>query len=285
MNDIETLNKMISEAKLENDEVLVEYLTKALNHILEKQKQQDDIKLKSQENINQEENSILEENKETVIENKQEEKKEEKRVKSQMQGEVSTITKYTDGYINVESKYLDVPMNAKKEELITAMKKIAINLALDDATNDKSAEDQLLKALDKFNEEDDIERLESFLEDTAKVGQKGKLLEEKYYAETLERKELPYEEEYQKILEEINFVEIEDKENNTNKYNDGAYEDTIMAYQRVIAKIEALLDEAHNKMSQEKISILETKLMFLKERLKVIQQNMETIKEANHLLD
>ena len=80
-------------------------------------------------------------------------------------------------------------------------------------------------------------------------------------------------------------VETEDKESNTRKYSDGSYEDIIMAYQRVIAKIEALIDEAHNKLSAEKISTLETKLMFLKERVKTIQQNMEVLKETNYMFE
>lgn len=294
MNNIETLNKMINDAKQINDEVLVEYLTKALNHLLEKQKQQEDIKLKSQENINQEENETITEKKEIAIEQKQDEekkeeetKKEEKPIKKQIEGEVSTLTIYQDGKVNIETKYLDIPINSENTTLITEMRKIAIDLGFDDTINDKLAEDQLLSALDKLGDDDEaVEQIKEFIEEAAKIGKKGKELEEKYYANTLERRELPYDKDYQDLLKEINMVETEDKESNTRKYSDdGSCEDLIIAYQRVIAKIEALIDEAHNKLSIEKISTLETKLMFLKERVQALQKNMETLKETNYIFD
>ena len=289
----EQLRQLIEQAKATNNAVLVRQLNQALNTLLEQQRQQEDIKLKSQENINQEKNETTIEKKEVVMEQKQDEEKEkeetkneEKPIKKQIEGEVSTLTIYQDGKVNIETKYLDIPINSENTTLITEMRKIAIDLGFDDTINDKLAEDQLLSALDKLGDDDEaVEQIEEFIGEAAKIGKKGKELEEKYYANTLERRELPYDKDYQDLLKEINMVETEDKESNTRKYSDGSYEDIIMAYQRVIAKIEALIDEAHNKLSAEKISTLETKLMFLKERVKTIQQNMEVLKETNYMFE
>lgn len=289
----EQLRQLIEQAKATNNAVLVRQLNQALNTLLEQQRQQEDIKLKSQENINQEKNETTIEKKEVVMEQKQDEEKEkeetkneEKPIKKQIEGEVSTLTIYQDGKVNIETKYLDIPINSENTTLITEMRKIAIDLGFDDTINDKLAEDQLLSALDKLGDDDEaVEQIEEFIGEAAKIGKKGKELEEKYYANTLERRELPYDKDYQDLLKEINMVETEDKESNTRKYSDGSYEDIIMSYQRVIAKIEALIDEAHNKLSAEKISTLETKLMFLKERVKTIQQNMEVLKETNYMFE
>ena len=289
----EQLRQLIEQAKATNNAVLVRQLNQALNTLLEQQRQQEDIKLKSQENINQEENETTIEKKEVVMKQKQDEEKEkeetkneEKPIKKQIEGEVSTLTIYQDGKVNIETKYLDIPINSENTTLITEMRKIAIDLGFDDTINDKLAEDQLLSALEKLGDDDEaVEQIEEFIGEAAKIGKKGKELEEKYYANTLERRELPYDKDYQDLLKEINMVETEDKESNTRKYSDGSYEDIIMSYQRVIAKIEALIDEAHNKLSAEKISTLETKLMFLKERVKTIQQNMEVLKETNYMFE
>lgn len=288
----ENLIKLIELAKQSNNPELVQKLTEALELAKQSQNTQEDIKLKSQESINQDENKTIEEKQEVVIENKKEEEdkkveeeKVENPIKKQGHGEVSTITVYQNGKVSLETKYLDIPIQGNNIELNSAMRRIGINLGIDDVTNDHSSEEELLDVLEKLENEEDIEKIENFLEEAAKVGQKGKELEEKYYAETLERRELPYDTEYQELLKAISFVEAEDNEKGTKKYADGSYEDLIIAYQQLIAKIEALIGEANNKMSRERMAMLETKVMFIKERIRIIKENAEKVKETSFILD
>ena len=90
MNDIETLNKLIVAAKEQNDDVLVDLYEKAINRILEQERNKE---------------KPVEEN----IPEKTENIQQDKAIKKVAKGEVSTIVVYEDGKLGWESKYLDIP--------------------------------------------------------------------------------------------------------------------------------------------------------------------------------
>ena len=288
----ETLKEMIEIAKQNNNFELVQKLTEALNLVRGNQIVSEDVKLKSQENINQEENTIIEEKKEVIAEQKQDKedkeeeiKKEEKPIKKQIQGQVSTITVYTDGKINIESKYLDIPIVTKDTHLRSAIRKIALNLAIDDATKESKSLEETIDAITKFDDVESLEKIDDFLVDASKVGQKGEEILEKYDAYKLDQSSFPYEDEYQDLLKDIAFAENEHKEGKGRGVNPNQYEDTIESYIRLINKIEKFIDSAHNKLSRGKISKLELKVMELNEEIRSLKETIAMIKETDRISD
>lgn len=292
MNDIETLNRMINDAKLENDEVLVEYLTKALNHIIEKQKQQEDIKLKAQENINQEENITQEVKKEEVIENtKEEEEKKQNKIKDEdikkmATGEVSRIIVTKTDNTMLESKYMDLKVNSKNFDLRVDLESILVTLALDDVTKEKNAIAKLYELLDKHEKPEDINDIKMFLNDIAKIGHVG--LEAKESIENdydnHHRKEVYnkyFDDEYEKEKRNADLLEMELEElhGKSNK-NPNDYEEMIDRYNALIQKLERLYDETTYKVSTEKSQKLETTIQYLKNKRDDIKKYLVSLKEA-----
>ena len=292
MSNIETLNRMINDAKLENDVVLVEYLTLALNHILEKQKKEEDIKLKAQENINQEENITQEVKKEEVIENtKEEEEKKQNKIKDEdikkmATGEVSRIIVTKTNNTILESKYMDIKVNSKNFDLRLALENILVTLALDDVTKEKNAIAKLYKILAKYEKPEDINDIKMFLNDIAKIGHVG--LEAKESIENdydnHHRKEVYnkyFDDEYEKKKKSADFLDMElDELHSKSNKNPNDYEEIIDRYNALIQQLEELYDETTNKVSIEKSQKLEQTIQQLKNKRDDIKKYLAAFKEA-----
>ena len=160
---INNLKKMIEDAKRENDEVLVEYLTQALNHIYNKQKQQENAKLKSQENINQEQNEIKEEKKD----------KENDEIDKTISNGLSTLTIYKSGNKVLKSPYMDISVKARNSALKLNLESMLVSIASDEITREANAVDDYIDALKLAQSKEDIEDLLNFLDHIAEIGRQG----------------------------------------------------------------------------------------------------------------
>ena len=264
MKDIETLNKLIVAAKEQNDDVLVDLYEKAINRILEQERNKE---------------KPVEENIPEKIENIQQ----DKAIKKVAKGEVSTIVVYEDGKLGWESKYLDIPIKTKDASVITTLRRIAINLLTDDVTKESKTLGVVIDSINQYDDVNTLEQIDDFLVEASKIGKTGKETLEEYDAYKIDKNSFPYEDEYQSLLKDIAFAEKEDKENNINYVDENKYEETIQAYQRLIGRIQTFIDEAHSKLSREKISQLELKIMELNETIRTMRETLKQLKETNEI--
>lgn len=279
---IQDLQELIESAKKDNDEVLMEYLNKALNHLIQKQIQQ--------EKSNQE---VIEQTKEE--EEKQDKSKEEEDVKKIVTGEVSklTITK-TDNHI-LESKYMDIKPNTKNFDLRIALENILSTLALDDITKEKKATEKLYKLLDTYQKPEDVNDIKMFLNDIAKIGHVGLEAKESITNnyDNNHKKEVfnrYFDDEYEKKKKNVDFLDMElDELHSKPNKNPNDYEEIIDRYNFLIQRLEELYDETTNKVSIEKTQKLEETIQYLKNKVTDIKKYMTTLKEAinetNRLFD
>jgi len=299
---ITNLKNMIENAKKENDLVLVEYLTKALNHIIEKQKTQEDIKLKSQENVNQEENTKAEEKKEVFIENKQEEKEEKKEkddtnIVRQMKGEVSTLNKYSTGNIELESEYMGVKVNSSNLSLAISLDHILVTLALDDVTKEKKSIVELYKVLKEFNKPEDIQDISNFLNSISSISTVGKTASEainslllnndlENNSELNEALNNSYDAEHEKLTKNISILDMEfDEMHNKRTKDPDEYRDMLLAYQQKLRKLEELYDETYNKVDPKKSSDLLSEINQMKTKITNIKDYIKRLDELTKGMD
>lgn len=167
MTEIETLRKMIEDAKKENDEVLVEYLNKALQHILEK------------ENTNKQEVPV-------------EEKKEEKEIEKTISNGNTTLTKYKDGNAVLDSKYMDVSVKSNNKMLKINLESTLVTIALDELNQihgepSKSIR-ELISLIYQSNTEEDLIDISNYLKSVGQVGEFGSRLNESLQSSVQARK-------------------------------------------------------------------------------------------------
>lgn len=147
---IKNLKVMIEDGKKENDEVLVEYLTKALEHIIEKQKEKE---------------------KQVVPEQKQEEKS------NTISKGNSSLTKFENGNIRLTSDYMNIKVNSNNTSLKTQLESLLVTIGLDEVVTKESelpkSTEKLLNLLVNAKNEKEINDIEKFLQDVAVVGPFG----------------------------------------------------------------------------------------------------------------
>jgi len=291
----EQLRQLIEQAKATNNTMLVEQLTQTLNAYIAQQKQQEDIKLKSQENINQEENTIQEVKKETVIQdNKTEEddkkkKTSEEDIKKVVSGEVSRlITTNTNNHI-LESAYMQMSSSAKNPKLRIELNKILVTLALDDVMNQKNGAIKISSLLEQYEEPEDIEDIQQFLNDIAGIGQVGMQTKDTVlsaFSNTDERKEMfdkYYDTEYTNLSKSVDLTSMELDEISSKDIKDTNDLDEIeMRYQSILQKLEKLLDETANKVDNRRTQELSNTIKYVKEQIKSIQAYKTSLKDIEN---
>ena len=298
MNEIETLKNMINDAKARNDDVLVEYLNKALEHIMEKQKLQEDVKSKSQENTNQEQNIIQEEKKEVIIEQKNE--KEESRIKDDdikrvQTGEVSRLTTTNTNNHILESKYETIRSNAKNSSLRTELNSVLITLALDDITHEQKATMELLSILKTYNKPEDIQDILNFLDDISKISSVG-LTAKQNIMDAINNKENTeennknlsnyFDDEYEKLNKRITFADVEyDEINNKPTKDTNDYEEMLERYQKILHDLEKLYDETYGKTDSKKIQNLDNAIKYIKQQIARIQNFQKQMKDIESYVE
>ena len=295
----ESIKQLIEIAKQNNNPELVQKLTEALELAKSNQNTQEDIKLKSQENINQEVNINQEEKKEEVIEQTKEEEKQDKLKEEDIQkmaiGEVSKliITK-TNNHI-LESKYMDMKPNTKNSDLRIDLENILVTLALDDVAKKKNATGKLYKLLDAYQKPEDVNDIQIFLNDIAKIGNVGLEAKESITnnSDNNHKKEVfnrYFDEEYEKKKKNADFLDMElDELHSKPNKNPNDYEEIIDRYNSLIQRLEELYDETINKVSIEKTQKLEETIKQLKNKVADIKKYTtalnEAINETNKLFD
>ena len=276
---INTLKKMIEEAKLENDEVLVDYLTKSVEHLLEKQKTQEGIK--SQENINQEEN--------TIKEVKQEEKKDEKyEIEEIVTNGISTLTIFKTGNRRLESPYINVEVQSSNSKLNLNLSSLLITLALDDARRKNNFIKDYKQILTTAQTEQDVKDMLAFLQVISSVGELGAKYSILLTPETQKRmQEITKKPEEQnndisnnleEIYKQIELLDMEyDRIKNGNKGIDP--EDLYAIAKKYESQIEDLEDLYKNEIDKEKQIELEFKIDELRKKAKDIGAYASQIEE------
>ena len=300
MEQIENLKKLIDEAKKENDEILVRYLTQALNHIIEKE----NIKLKSQENTNQEQNEIREEKKEVFIEEKHEDKEEEKKkenddnIVSKQEGEVSTIYKYSNGQVSLKSAYTNLSSEAKNQQLRTELNSLLTTMATDDATKSDKSMYKIQEIADKYISFQDMIDIQSFLSSTATIGTVGKNVKNEYTS-ILKGEKTEYSNNsivssfnntYDKLCKDIDLLDMNaDEMRNKSSVDSNAFDEIIESYKRKLAEAEKLHDEVAKKINSSKEEQLVEVINYLKETIQYyenyIKQIQDIAKNAENSLD
>ncbi|MBR5370194.1 MAG: hypothetical protein IK137_02700 [Bacilli bacterium] len=277
---IQDLKELIESAKKDNDEVLMSYLNQALNHLVQKQIQQEQEKLRLQEEKKQE--AIQETNKE----NKQSKDNEED-IEKVANGEVSKLITTKTGNHIVKSKYIDTPSHAKNMSLRTELNSVLITLALDDITKQENATKELFEIIDKYENPEDINEIILFIDNISKIGTVG--------AETRERiinndRKQSYDkyfnDEYDRLEKQINILDMEyDELKSKPTVNDKHTEELVDRYQFLIHKLEKLYDETANKIDPKKSEDLKKLISNAKKQVESINKLINGLKEITDYAD
>lgn len=293
----EQLKQLIEQAKATNNTVLVEQLNQALNTFLAQQKQQENEKLKAQENINQEENTIQEAKKEEVVQESKVEKEEkqskikEEDIKKVANGEVSRLITMKNDKIILESAYMQIHSSAKNSTLRTHLNSILITLALDDVTKEKKATAKLYKLLETYENPEDIQDIQTFLNDISKIGRVGLEAKESIINgyDNNQRKEVfnkYFDDEYEKRKKNADLLDMEYDELIAKPLkNPDDFEEMIDRYLALIQKLEKLYDETANKIDIEKTQKIEETILYLKSKITTIKKYHAAIKDAAQFAD
>jgi len=278
----ESIKQLIEIAKQNNNLELVQKLTEALELAKQNQNTQE-------ENITQE----------VIVEEKQQEAKqsevEKEDIKKMATGEVSKLIITKTNNTILESKYMDIKPNTNNFDLRLALENILVRLALDDVTKEKKAIAKIYKVLDKYEKPEDINAIQIFLNDIAKVGHVGLEAKESITNnyDNNHKKEVfnrYFDEEYEKKKKSADFLDMElDELHGKSNQNPNDYEEIINRYNSLIQRLEELYDETTNKVSIEKTQKLEETIQQLKNKVTDIKKYMTTLKEAinetNRLFD
>lgn len=278
----ESIKQLIEIAKQNNNLELVQKLTEALELAKQNQNTQE-------ENITQE----------VIVEEKQQEAKqsevEKEDIKKMATGEVSKLIITKTNNTILESKYMDIKPNTNNFDLRLALENILVRLALDDVTKEKKAIAKIYKVLDKYEKPEDINAIQIFLNDIAKVGHVGLEAKESITNnyDNNHKKEVfnrYFDEEYEKKKKSADFLDMElDELHSKPNKNPNDYEEIIDRYNFLIQRLEELYDETTNKVSIEKTQKLEETIQQLKNKVTDIKKYMTTLKEAinetNRLFD
>lgn len=286
----ESIKQLIEIAKQNNNPELVQKLTEALELAKSSQNTQEDIKLKSQEIINQEVNINQEVKKEEVIEQTKEEEKQDKLkeedIKMIRPGEVSETIITNDNYHITDSKYFDIKPKTKNSDLLGDLSHILAILAFDDINKTKNATAKLQTIVDTYQKPEDVNAIQIFLNDIAKVGHVGLEAKESITNnyDNNHKKEVfnrYFDEEYEKKKKSADFLDMElDELHSKPNKNPNDYEEIIASYNRLIQRLEELYDETLNKVSIEKTQKLEKTIKQLKNTVADIKKYNTALNEA-----
>lgn len=269
---INNLNKMIEEAKKENDEVLVEYLEKAVEHLIEKQKQ--------------------ESNTSSIENNKEKESLESARIIGK--GEVSTLYEKSDGSRTLESKYIGVRSNAKNHHLRTELNSTLISLSLDDINNGNTAETELSQILSQYNNDEDKKDITTFLDDVSKIGKVGlrtkqnitSIINNQQNTNANNSMNIYFDNEYDKLSKNKEFLDMEYEELNNKSLKDPEeFEELKNRYQALLNKLTKLYDETFNKIDSNKSIELLTIIELTKQEITRIEAFIKSINDLSKYAD
>ena len=260
------IKQLIEIAKQNNDTALVQKLTEAL------------------ELVKQEKNT--QEVQEVVVENSKVEDEKDKDIKKVITGEVSKLIITKTNNTILESKYMDMSVKSKNPNLRIDLESVLVSLASDDVYKGKKATTKLYKLLDTYKKPEDINDIQVFLNDIAKIGHVG-LEAKESIADNYEnnrKKEIHdsyFDDEYDEKKKNADLLEMELEElssKSNKKPND--YEELIDRYNFLIQRLEELYDETYNKVSSEKSQKLEETIQQLKKKVIDIRKYLTSLKEA-----
>ena len=282
MSDIESLQRLIDHAKEDNDEILIAYLNKAINHLVQKQIQQETQQVNAPQEEKQE--STIQENN---ANNNEKQKIKEEDIKKVRTGEVSRLITTKTGNHIVESKYMDIPSNAENSSLRTELNSVLLTLALDDITKQENATKELFEIIDKYDSPKDIDNIMAFLDSIEKIGQTGAKAKSRIRNNEQEEVYTNYfNDQFETLEKKANFLDMElDEMKGKPTINDKQLEELIDSYQTLIQKLETLHDETFKKVSPEKEQKLDKLIQSLKETKKSIEKLINGLKEITESAD
>ena len=229
MTQIANLRRMIADAKSENDQVAVEYYTKALNNEIEKQKKE-----------------VLK----TVTNGK------------------TTLTTFKNGNVQLASEYMDVKVNAKNKMIKHELEHILVTISLDEL-REKSGEkfkspQELNGLINRTNTEEDLDDISNYLDSVAKVGDFGTGISESMQRSLLDRRDrlngrtenydMSLELELNDINKKIDMIDMElDEKMSANMKDPDDFYDIAGKYEKQIKELESLLCFINDSKKKEEI--------------------------------
>lgn len=215
--------------------------------------------------------------------------KQKEDIKKVANGEVSKLITTKNNNNILESKYMDTPSHAKNSKLRTELNSILVTLALDDITKQQKGAMKICSLLDTFEEPEDIEDIQQFLEDISKIGRVGLETKEAVisaYSNRDKQKEIYtkyFDDQYEDLTKSLNLADMElDEINNKSLKDTKDLEDMKTRYQIILQKLEKLYDETARKIDDKKSQELKKTIEYVKEQIENIKsygKSLEDIEE------
>ena len=213
-------------------------------------------------------------------------------------GDYSTYIRTADGKTIIESKFLETPIETENTDLMTDLRKLLIDMAMDDVCSKhiKDYKDDYenlgyvnttCKIASKYKDEKDINDINNFFThlEFSEMGKDAKEL----YDDTIQlninypaENNSQYQEKLNEIINEINKLTREFNELDQNpKKNPQDYDDLITFHLVEIRKLEELKMKYDSQTIDEAINYLRTSIDLLKKKCKMF----EDIKDLSSKLD
>lgn len=254
MAQIDIIKKMIEDAKNNNDQVAVEYYTKALEREEKIQKNEEVLK--------------------TVTRGK------------------TTLTTFKNGNVQLASEYMDVKVDAKNKMIKHELQHILVSISVDELkekTDEKPKSISELKSLvSRTNTEEDLNDISNYLDSVAKVGDFGTKISESMQRSILmqrnqltgrtENYDISLELGLNSIKKKIDMIDMElDEKTSASMKNPDDFYDIAGKYEKQIKELESLLQSVvESKMKEE----IKRQIDDLQNRVTKIRRYAQGIEEA-----
>ena len=193
-------------------------------------------------------------------------------------GDYSNYISTADGKTIIESKFLETPIETENTDLMTDLRKLLIDMAIDDVCS---------KHIKDYKDEKDINDINNFFThlEFSEMGKDAKEL----YNDTIQlninyptENNSQHQEKLNEIINEINKLTLEFNELDKNpKKNPQDYDDLITFHLVEIRKLEELKMKYDSQTIDEAINYLRTSIDLLKKKCKMF----EDIKDLSSKLD
>lgn len=288
---ISIIKNIIDEIKLLGDEDQLAYWETNLNRLQEEQLKTEDIKLKQQEKVNEERN-INVENKEIIqVEDnkeKEEEKKEEnKEIEATATKGNTTMTKYKDGNIRVDSDYIGIKVQANNPILKIKLEELLMTITTDEISGNNKFADRYIELLKQAKSQQDINDMLNFLKSISTVGVLGQTYDmvltnyTEHYIENVNGKRLDAEttskEKEEDITKKLEMLDMQlDEISNGRTKDPDDYRKLATEYQKQADKLEQVLETTVNETKREE---LEKKIKDLQKKSHDLIEHAENIEK------
>lgn len=230
---------------------------------------------------------------------------EEKQIKTQGIGEVSSIIYYTDKTVDLDSKFFDISKSIKElkpKDTKLYFGGLDISLALDDiiytskGIDAKHRFEEIYDLIKTCKTPEDFKYLETYLNKAAEISTVGKNALKIYHTlretqsnekETTNEVKDTYNKYFDGIFDEITTriqkAEIYNDEINQRPDTD-KYDEMISIYNKLIDELKKLESETYTKIAPEKRSKIDEQIDYLKTKIAKIKEFVKFLEESSMIL-